>query len=87
MQQDKIVIYNPNLRGNHMIRAVLFDMDGLVLDTEKLYSRFWREATEFYGFPMTYEQSLGLRSLNSKAGEAIRARSCFPCGNYHGPCG
>lgn len=68
--QDKIVIYNPKLRGSHPIRAVLFDMDGLVLDTEKLYSRFWREATAFYGFPMTYEQSLGLRSLNSKAGEA-----------------
>lgn len=70
MQQDKVEIYNPNLRGSHPIRAVLFDMDGLVLDTEKLYSRFWREATAFYGFPMTYEQSLGLRSLNSKAGEA-----------------
>uniref|UniRef100_UPI0040575423 HAD family hydrolase n=1 Tax=Agathobacter sp. TaxID=2021311 RepID=UPI0040575423 len=70
MQQEKVIIYNPDLRGVHPIRAVLFDMDGLVLDTEKLYSRFWREATAFYGFPMTYEQSLGLRSLNSKAGEA-----------------
>ena len=26
------------------IRGVLLDMDGLVLDTEKLYCRFWREA-------------------------------------------
>ena len=40
------------------IRGVLFDMDGLVLDTEKLYSRFWMAACHFYGFPMTYEQSL-----------------------------
>ena len=26
------------------IKGVLFDMDGVVLDTEKLYTRFWREA-------------------------------------------
>ena len=52
------------------IRGVLFDMDGLVLDTEKLYSRFWIEACHFYGFPMTYEQSLGMRALNMQAGEA-----------------
>ena len=70
MYNDKITIYNEELRGTHPIRAVLFDMDGLILDTEKLYSRFWMEATAFYGFPMTYEQSLGLRSLNHKAGEA-----------------
>ena len=51
------------------VKAVLFDMDGLVLDTEKLYSRFWREACNFYGFPMTYEQSLGMRALNAQLGE------------------
>lgn len=48
------------------IRGVLFDMDGLVLDTEKLYVRFWMEACHFYGFPMTLEQSLRMRSVNSK---------------------
>ena len=42
-------------KGNTpVIRGVLFDMDGLVLDTEKLYARFWMEACHFYGFPMTY---------------------------------
>ena len=45
-------------------------MDGLVLDTEKLYSRFWREACITLGFPMTREQALTMRALNSKAGEA-----------------
>ena len=49
-----------------VIRGVLFDMDGLVLDTEKLYSRFWMEACHFYGFPMTYEQSLRMRAANSR---------------------
>lgn len=51
-----------------MIRGVLFDMDGLVLDTEKLYSRFWMEACHFYGYPMTYEQSLEMRAANSRVG-------------------
>lgn len=53
------------------IQGVLFDLDGLVLDTEKLYSRFWMEACHFYGFPMTYEQSLGMRALNAQRGEAL----------------
>lgn len=53
------------------IRGVLFDMDGLVLDTEKLYARFWMEAAHFYGYPMTTEQALCLRSLGSRDGQAL----------------
>lgn len=53
-----------------MIKAVLFDMDGLVLDTEKLYARFWREATACFGYQMSMEQALGMRSLNRNAGAA-----------------
>lgn len=52
------------------IEGVLFDMDGLVLDTEKLYSRFWMEACHFYGLPMTVEQSLRMRAANSQVGQA-----------------
>ena len=61
-----IEIYNKHLTP--AIAGVLFDMDGLVLDTEKLYSRFWMEACHFYGFPMTYEQSLKMRAANSRLG-------------------
>ena len=43
------------------IRGLLFDLDGLVLDSEKLYVRFWREALEELGYPMTQEQALGMR--------------------------
>ena len=49
-----------------VIRGVLFDMDGLVLDTEKLYTRFWMEACHFYGFPMTRDQALQMRAANSR---------------------
>ena len=55
---------------NVPIHGVLFDMDGVVLDTEKLYARFWAEAAHALGYPMTYAQALGMRSLNSVAGQA-----------------
>ena len=52
------------------ITAILFDMDGLVLDTEKLYTRFWQGAANALGYPMTKEQALGMRSLNRGVGLA-----------------
>ena len=56
------------------VRGVLFDVDGVILDTECLYSRFWMEACHYYGFPMTKAQALQLRSLNKTAGqEKLRA--------------
>ncbi len=51
------------------IKGVIFDMDGLMLDTEKLLTRFWREAAAFYGFEMTPEHVLGIRSLAAKYAE------------------
>ena len=62
--------------GPPRIRGVLFDMDGVVIDTEKLYTRFWMEACRFYGFPMTREQALGMRSLGGPRAQA-QLRSCF----------
>lgn len=64
-------IYKPEQGTRRPVRGVLFDMDGLVLDTEKLYSRFWMEACQFYGFPMTFEQALSLRAMNAKRATAI----------------
>lgn len=51
------------------IKGVLFDMDGVVLDTEKLYTRFWQEAANSLGYPMTREHALGMRSLSREVGE------------------
>lgn len=56
--------------GSLEIKGILFDMDGVVLDTEKLYTRFWQEAAQSLGYPMTKEQALGMRSLNRGAGIA-----------------
>ncbi len=73
-------IYNTAPAGP--IRGVLFDMDGLVLDTEKLYTRFWREACRHYGFPMTMEQARQMRSANSALGRANLLSFFGPAADY-----
>ena len=57
-------------QASRPIQGILFDMDGLILDTEKLYSRFWQEACISLGYPMTRQQALCMRALNAQAGEA-----------------
>ena len=69
MQKDRIEICNRDLYKGTAVKGVLFDMDGIVLDTEKLYTRFWQEAAHSLGYPMTHEQALGMRSLSREIGE------------------
>ena len=54
----------------HRIKGVLFDMDGIILDTERLYTRFWMEAANSLGVPMKLEHALGIRSTNHADAEA-----------------
>ena len=75
-------VYKPEWGARRPIRGVLFDMDGLVVDTEKLYSRFWREALACFGYEMTYEQSLTMRGLGGQAGEAMLHRYFGPEADY-----
>ena len=64
-----ITYFHPQWGAQRPIRGILFDMDGLVLDSEILYTRFWREAAHSLGYPMTVEQSLGMRSLGKDRGQ------------------
>lgn len=45
------------------IKAVLFDLDGTLTDTEKLYQTAWPKTLEHFGYEMTPEKPLILRSL------------------------
>ncbi len=44
-------------------KAVLFDMDGTLTDTEKLYQKAWPESLAHFGYEMSEEKPLVLRSL------------------------
>jgi len=69
--------------GEHRpIQGVLFDMDGLVVDTEVLFSRFWREACADCGFDMSFEQSLCMRSLGREQGQQLLNRFFGPDADY-----
>lgn len=45
------------------IKAVIFDLDGTLIDTEKYYRAAWPAAAKHFGYDMSDEQSLLLRSL------------------------
>lgn len=49
-----------------MIKAVIFDMDGVLIDTEKYYTKYWKEAARYSGFPFETEHGLFLRSFSGK---------------------
>lgn len=59
-----------------MIRGVVFDLDGTLLDTEKLYRRFWVEAARQMGYPMEDRHALMIRSMAGKKRNGCSGARC-----------
>lgn len=58
-----------------MIKAVIFDMDGTLIDTEKYYRIAWKYALESFGYHPTEEQLLMFRSLGRPFSAAYLKRT------------
>lgn len=54
-----------------MIKAVIFDMDGVLIDTEKHYNAAWCESARMAGFDFTREHGLMLRSCDANVGDKM----------------
>ena len=66
-----------------MIRGVVFDLDGTLIDTEKLFIRFWLEAAEKMGFPMERRHALMIRGMATNlAEELLRREVCADFAYY-----
>ena len=52
--------------GFNMVKAVIFDMDGVLIDTEKHYNAAWCEAARMAGFDFKREHALMLRSCDAR---------------------
>jgi len=48
------------------LKGAIFDMDGVIIDTEKLYLRFWKEAAAELGYDMRDEHVFAVRSMARK---------------------
>lgn len=47
------------------IRAVFFDLDGTLIDTEKYYNRVWPKAFAKFGYDLSAKECLDVRSLGN----------------------
>lgn len=57
--------------------GVIFDLDGLVLDTEQTYSMAWQQAAALLGYELSNEFCLSFSGLS---GQAVRERLLQQCG-------
>lgn len=54
-----------------IFKAILLDVDGVLVDSEQVFNYCWRKAAEQEGYPMSYEQALLLRSLDSQLAKEL----------------
>lgn len=66
-----IIKQNPDSRKRKGFCAVFFDFDGVIVDSERLYQRFWNEAIREFGFVPKEEETLNLRSCDAALGKKL----------------
>lgn len=52
--------------NKNTIKGAVFDMDGLMIDTEKLYLQYWKQASADFGYTMEDKHVFAIRSLARK---------------------
>ncbi len=55
------------LTDGKTLTLAVFDMDGLLLDSEKVYYEKWRETAKILGYEMTHSQWCGLMGTNEES--------------------
>ncbi len=56
------------------IRAIVFDMDGLLINSEPIYQAAWREGVAHFGYELTEEVNRSMLGLNNDDSEAVLIR-------------
>lgn len=51
------------------VDTVFFDLDGTLIDTEKLFLRFWKEGAKYCGYELSDVEALNMRSIWPEGGE------------------
>lgn len=54
-----------------MVKAIIFDMDGLMFDTERLAKEAWQQVGEEMGLPITEEVICHIRGATPAASQAV----------------
>ncbi|NJP40545.1 HAD family phosphatase [Oscillospiraceae bacterium HV4-5-C5C] len=67
----------------NVIQALVFDMDGVMFDTEQLAVRAWMQAGEALGWPIDRSLCLRLLGLNTQSAGEVLTQALGPAFNYH----